>query len=351
MGLLGNKYTRDVRETNQANMQINRENLDNARQMQQNEFDYNTQMFHMTNAYNDPSAQAQRFRNAGLNPAMMMYGGNTNEATAQSGSAGSSPSMIPMQSPDAARQRSKQDALAALNQMESSFNNVSERNERNASAELMDAQAKSINIDNNYKAQRLLGDIAKVWSETGRNKSQKEGQDIQNSIQRQSHDALVEYNKQQPQLQAAQTYKYWVDSMVAQEMLPYMQQDKVADISQKLANVSATYQQINESKAREHYLNKQVDEIVAGLKLKDYSESQISAIKQAFVDKVQGDAEHSLNNVGPDNQWQAAKYLGGKIGNKVSGHDSGGYDVKDLPSLSDFVKMLYLFGPHIKGKR
>lgn len=330
------KYTKDVRKTNETNMAINQANLDNARQMQQNEFDYNTQMFHMTNAYNDPSAQAQRFRNAGLNPAMMLYGGNTNEATAQSGSAGSSPSMIPMQSPDAARQRSKQDALAALNQMESSFNNVSERNERNASAELMDAQAKSINIDNNYKAQRLLGDIAKVWSEAGRNKSQKEGQDIQNSIQRQSHDALVEYNKQQLQLQAAQTYKYWVDSMVAQEMLPYMQQDKVADISQKLANVSATYQQINESKAREHYLDKQVDEIVANLKLTAYSDEQIEQIKQAFVKRVQAEANKAGMNQGADNPWQAIS--NGVFATFDYGSHYGSQGIDALKSLLKSVK-------------
>lgn len=71
-------------------------NRDFQAQMQQNQFDFQEQMFKKTNEWNSAKAQAQRWREAGFNPYLMMsQGANAGSATAMSGagaSGGSSPS-------------------------------------------------------------------------------------------------------------------------------------------------------------------------------------------------------------------------------------------------------------------
>lgn len=78
IGTIGNIYSQSkanstnkklVRETNAQNYKMFQENL-------QNQWD----MWNATNAYNDPSAQRERLQAAGLNPWLMMNGGNAGNA-------------------------------------------------------------------------------------------------------------------------------------------------------------------------------------------------------------------------------------------------------------------------------
>lgn len=66
--------------TNRNNYQINQMNNEFNERMMQKQMDYNTMMWNKQNAYNDPSAQRQRLENAGLNPFLMMNGGNAGVA-------------------------------------------------------------------------------------------------------------------------------------------------------------------------------------------------------------------------------------------------------------------------------
>ena len=91
-----NKYNLQAqRETNQANMAINQSQLDYASKMYQDQVAQQWKMFNTTNAYNSPSAQKQRYLDAGLNPYMMM--GNQPAASASSMPTAGVPSQLPMQ--------------------------------------------------------------------------------------------------------------------------------------------------------------------------------------------------------------------------------------------------------------
>lgn len=91
-----NKYNLQAqRETNQANMAINRSQLDYAQKMYQDQVTQQWKMFNTTNAYNSPAAQKQRYLDAGLNPYMMM--GSQPAASASSMPAAGVPSQLPMQ--------------------------------------------------------------------------------------------------------------------------------------------------------------------------------------------------------------------------------------------------------------
>lgn len=65
-GLLGNMYSTD--ETNRVNSIQNKRNRDWQSDENQKQRDYETKMWEANNAYNTPSAQMERYRQAGINP-------------------------------------------------------------------------------------------------------------------------------------------------------------------------------------------------------------------------------------------------------------------------------------------
>ena len=88
----------DQISTNNTNRQINEENNEfNAEQARLNR-EFQLEMFNRTNEYNDPKNLYARYRQAGLNPYMMMQNGaGISPASAPVGAQASSQSPIPMQ--------------------------------------------------------------------------------------------------------------------------------------------------------------------------------------------------------------------------------------------------------------
>lgn len=290
----------DTRHTNLTNMAINVASLAHSSAMQDREQAYNTSMWEKNNEYNKPSAQAERFRAAGLNPAMMMYGGHASESAAASSGGGSSPGMIPMQSPAAEKQMKKQMALDSARQLSDSMSQLAERGEIESQANLNNANAQSINIENGFKKMMILQALAKDKALAGLYGSEKEGRDIQNDINRRSADAAVQVNNQQPIINSIHMAKESVDIAVAQEMLPLMKEAKRAEAAELISRASANYQNINESKAREKFLNTQADEIVQRMGLTNYTPDQLKRYKESVVKLIEAQAAHQANNTGPD---------------------------------------------------
>lgn len=75
----------NVRATNKANKEMNAENNQTQIDLwnQQKEYDY--EMWQQNNAYNTPSAQVQRLKDAGINPALAMSNINTGTTTSTAG--------------------------------------------------------------------------------------------------------------------------------------------------------------------------------------------------------------------------------------------------------------------------
>lgn len=141
-------------ETNSTNRQIAQMNNQWSERMLDKQIAYNKEqwnkeaawnekMWNMNNEYNSASAQAQRFREAGLNPALVM--GGSNAGTASSGSAPSgnsiglpSPSTIPMQS--------YQPDLSGVSNAILGYMNISAQNKKT------NEETKQIHIDNQTRA-------------------------------------------------------------------------------------------------------------------------------------------------------------------------------------------------------
>lgn len=186
------------RETNQSNQMINQANIDYSREAWQNEVAYNWEMWNRTNEYNDPSAQMQRLKNAGLNPYMMMDGGDAGTASAGSSPSHNQPQQLPMQAgkvdpyyvPLSNTAQDVQNVIAAVGQM--------------ADVQLKRQQEIGMGIQNQYMAQKQAAEVAKILADTGNTKLRNQAQRMANQITGESMNAQIESAKRQPGLLDAQ---------------------------------------------------------------------------------------------------------------------------------------------------
>lgn len=186
------------RETNQANQMINQANIDYSREAWANEVAYNWEMWNKTNEYNDPSAQMQRLKNAGLNPYTMMDGGDAGTASAGSAPSHAQPQQLPMQAgkvdpyyvPLSNTAQDVQNVISAVGQM--------------ADVQLKRQQEIGMGIQNQYMAQKQAAEVAKILADTGNTKLRNQAQRMANQITGESMNAQIEAAKRQPALMDAQ---------------------------------------------------------------------------------------------------------------------------------------------------
>lgn len=91
LGSIGQK------KANETNMKINQMNNEFNERMLDKQLAFQEDMWNKTNEYNTAANQRKRLEEAGLNPYLMMSGGNAGTATAMSGGSASAASPIPMQ--------------------------------------------------------------------------------------------------------------------------------------------------------------------------------------------------------------------------------------------------------------
>lgn len=145
--------------SNQSNERINEASLFNAHELQQNDFDFQRQMWNDTNNYNTPAAMAQRYREAGINPYLAMQNGSgVASAQQQTGSGGSVPSMLPMHPIFSSQDMSN--VLGALV-------NMAEYRKRSYEADMSQ-------FNRDHQEQQFLQDLAKVAEDTHYTKTQRE---------------------------------------------------------------------------------------------------------------------------------------------------------------------------------
>lgn len=186
------------RETNQANQMINQANIDYSREAWQNEVAYNWEMWNATNEYNSASSQMKRLKDAGLNPYMMMDGGDAGTASAGSAPSHNQPQQLPMQAgkvdpyyvPLSNTAQDVQNVIAAVGQM--------------ADVQLKRQQELGMGIQNQYMAQKQAAEIAKILADTGNTKLRNQAQRMANHITGESMNAQIEAAKRQPGLMDAQ---------------------------------------------------------------------------------------------------------------------------------------------------
>lgn len=185
--VLGNKSQSD---TNKTNLQIAQMNNEYNERMFNKQLEYNQDMFNQQieydwkkmqeqnthNAlmaegafnrqakYNSAVEQRKRLEAAGLNPYLMMSGGNAGTASAVSGSSGTggSPSAMGVNAPTASpavMQAYRPDFSGATGVIQTLLDIQAQKGVREAQASSLGEQASGFKIENKYKAEKLLWEI------------------------------------------------------------------------------------------------------------------------------------------------------------------------------------------------
>lgn len=148
------------RSANEANLQIARETNAQNYKMFQEQLGFNERMYHENNMYNSPSAQVERFKQAGLNPYLMMSeGANAGNADAVSAPA-ANPAVTgaPMQPvwQDRGQIGDLLDSIGkAVDLKTKNRKNLADIKQAEASGALSDAEARKA-IGDNRRADALL---------------------------------------------------------------------------------------------------------------------------------------------------------------------------------------------------
>lgn len=195
------------RETNAANQAINQANIDYSREAWRNEVAYNWEMWNAQNEYNSASAQRQRLEDAGLNPYMMMDGGNAGTASSSSAPSHSQPQQIPMQ---AGHVDPYYRPVSDTASMQNAFATLLDKSSDIA---LKREQQIGMGIDNQYREQLAKAEIAKLLADSHNTELRSVGQNIANTIAANTQDATIALANRQPALLDAQIRK--LDSDIA----------------------------------------------------------------------------------------------------------------------------------------
>lgn len=152
-GLLGDGINYGSQSsTNKTNKEIAQMNNEWNERMLQKQMDYNTEMWNKQNEYNSAKNQRARLEAAGLNPYLMMSGGNAGTAQSANGVNPPQAQQVQMQAPQV-------DLSTPAAFLQQALELQSVKRQRDADSSLKEQQAAQVGIENKYKAMSMLSDI------------------------------------------------------------------------------------------------------------------------------------------------------------------------------------------------
>lgn len=333
----------NVAATNQANLDINKATNEANLEIAQMNNEYNQaqleaqikqqwDMWNAENAYNDPSAQMERFSKAGLNPYMAsgnISSGNASSMTAPSAQPASPVTMqaAQMQAAHADAYRMQAPDLSGFRNIVGDFLNSIELQNRIESQQL-DNQGKE--IENQYKAKMFEAELSKKFADidfTKSNKayqdSAKKGLDISNFFQpymlsselkQRETDRMFTSLRAQGQLltnlSALEWYKV-LPTQIQQEIT-----SKAMSIKQQALDHDLTQAEINKK------INEAVTEFYKGANEQNKFDFDSKAM-QDRLDQIKYDLRRAINNSGPEGGFGLFNILQGFQDYTVRGYNYG----------------------------
>lgn len=167
-------------KTNQANLEIQQMNNAFNERMLNKQLAYQTDMWNKTNEYNAPINQRKRLEAAGLNPYLMMDGGNAGSATAMSGGSASagSPGNQQAYTPD-------------LSSLSEAANMIIQERLTGSQARLNDAKTTNQQIENAYTQQKIVAGLENIAADTGNKKWQSKLNELNAGLMNDTYNQLV----------------------------------------------------------------------------------------------------------------------------------------------------------------
>lgn len=316
--LIGNMFGfASNRNTNKTNLKIAQMNNEFNERMLQKQIDYNTEMWNKENEYNTASAQRQRIEAAGLNPYLMMNGGNAGTASSAGAISPPTASEVGKQeafSPDFSGIGSAaQTAVAQMQQREVNLANIQKTNE----------EANGLRIENQYKAAKAVADIENMKSKTNDNNAAAALKNIEYDLQEQTFGSNVKYRQHEAQQMEWNALSTRVNYFLKKKELAAFDERFRYDCAMALADINLKREQGLFTNVQAHHEAEKRLKTIAekdGVKL---SNEQLQELKPFVVEKARKEA--STAQYGSEfmkDAWTVAGILAKPIDNIGSSFNS-----------------------------
>lgn len=331
---MNNEWSEKMMEKQMAyNTEMNQTQFNQAKELQDIQNDFQSEMWNKTNEYNSPENQRKRLEQAGLNPYIMMSGGSAGTATAMNGSSASaggssgvglpSPSQVSTQAPRFDFSGIASSIMAGLKM----FNDLKLGKEQ-ADNLSIDKSIKTIEMQ--YKSRQIMQDLANRIAEQKNTEAKTKSLDALRELEKGQMVATIDNTVQQ-----TMNLKETLKGVVLQNCMDYLQlKNMPTELALRNANIAASTAFMVAQKAMTE--KQAINEIKKGL-IMDY-QGQKEKVSASYAEKMaknlylqaQSTLRRLLNNEGPESSWQESFKLG-KYGEFMRG----------LRSASDIFKLSY----------
>lgn len=258
-GILGASAIGSTVAGNKGNASIAQQSNAFNEKMLQKQMDYNTQMyqqqlgdqwqfyndakqnswdmFNAANDYNSASAQRERLEAAGLNPYLMMSGGNAGTATAQASPQASSPSAqgvtVPTATPYSVDYSGITQGLGMI------LDKIATQPDRDVKS----AEANNLRIEGKYKAAKTIAEIVQMRTNAKTQEGRLALDKLIYSIDKDLKVSQIDVNRESIASMQAERKLINVQTLLADKQLSWMDAQNKMDLAQKTADIQLKYAQ------------------------------------------------------------------------------------------------------------
>lgn len=278
-GILGASAIGSTVAGNKGNASIAQQSNAFNEKMLQKQMDYNTQMyqqqlgdqwqfyndakqnswdmFNASNEYNSASAQRQRLEAAGLNPYLMMSGGNAGTATAQSSAQGSAPSAQGVTPPTATPYSADYSGITQ------GLGMVLDKIATQPDRDVKSAEANNLRIEGKYKAAKTIAEIVQMRTNAKTQEGRLALDKLIYSIDKDLKMSQMEVNRESIANMQAERKLTNVQTLFAEKQLSWMDAQNKMDLAQKTADIQLKYAQGALTRKQVDHEVKKISETVA----------------------------------------------------------------------------------------
>lgn len=296
---------------NEQNMRIAQMNNAFNERMLEKQMQYNTQMWRAQNLYNSASQQRYRLEQAGLNPYMMMDGGNAGTASSASGI--TPPTATPVQVQPL-------DYGDAFSRLASTIGDYYQVKNLDAQTKQIQSITEGVDIENRFKAVQAFAEVYKLFSDADKNKAQTARQLIENDWLPKMFDIGARKGESEISLNASVEALNRVNEAKGQKELKWIDSQAAANIARTM---SATYKDYKEAqKAVAETLESEAR--TRGVNISNETARAMAGhlVSKSFYESVQAEQqvesnEKTIRQQGAD-YWNPFRYLGNLLGPAAS---------------------------------
>ena len=292
------------KKTNAANWKIAQMNNEYNAQMLQKQMDYNTEMYERQLRDTSPSAQRQRYEEAGLNPYLLV--------DKFSGGSGTVQGISPASAAGATMNPTQFDFSQLSGVVGEAINLYNESQKTKAQTKLQEMQAAGYEIENQYKGAELAAKIADLKASARSKDANAILTQVQTDLQRSLKNLQVRNLDLTNQgLELSNSYRSMENAMKAIELqnFPNMVKLNISNLEQDILTKIKNRELIGEQIKNAVQQGLKMVAETSGIK---WTNEYNKKAEYYLLERLRAETKRAWNNTGPDNYFQFGSSLANK---------------------------------------